>query len=266
MKLKTSKFLFVLLSVTIFFSSCSNQTLTGFVPLSFDKTLGLEASKTISYQFRGAKSLDKKKYKTAYTRLNHILTEILESGKVKHSNAFTWELTIMHDEKTLNAFCLPGGKIYVFTGLIKYLDSEDALAGVLAHEIAHADCRHGTAQIIKNAGLSLLITFIFGVDDGGLVNLGANLLSLGFSRADEAEADKKSVEYLYPTTYDARGAARFFEKLKTDNKDPEVLAFLSTHPDTEERINEIIKHWEKLGSKQGKTFTDEYKKLKKALP
>lgn len=247
-------------------TACGNQTLTKLVPLSFDEMIGDQAAQTIGQQFSNSKPLSATEYTEAYERLDYIKNKILNSGKVKHAKDFNWELTIMHDDSMLNAFCLPGGKMYVFTGLIKYLDSEDALAGVIGHEIAHADCRHGTAQMVKNIGLSLVLKLIFGIEDGGLVGLGANLLSLGFSRADESEADEKSVEYLSATDYDARGAAKFFEKMVKEQKHPAVLAFLSTHPDSEQRVKDINKHWEKLGSKPGETFTNEYKKLKKALP
>jgi predicted Zn-dependent protease len=248
------------------FTACGNQTLTKLIPLSFDELVGDQAEQTIGYQFRNAKPLSVNEYPEAYKQLNHIKNKILNSGKVKHAKDFNWELTILHDDSMLNAFCLPGGKMYVFTGLIKYLDTEDALAGVIGHEIAHADCRHGTAQMVKNFGLSLVLKLIFGIEDGGLVGLGANLLSLGFSRSDESEADEKSVEYLSATDYDARGAAKFFEKMVKEQKNPAVLAFLSTHPDSEQRIKAINKHWEKLGSKPGKTYTKEYKKLKNVLP
>lgn len=250
----------------LFLSSCGNAMITKLVPLSIDKTIGEQAEQTVGMQFGDIEVLDSLKYKKAYAKLNQIKTDILNSDKINYKYDFDWQLTIIKDDKTLNAFCLPGGKIYVFTGLIKYLDSEDALAGVIGHEIAHADCRHGTAQLLKNAGLGLVLQFIFGMDDGGLVNLGANLLSLQFSRADEEEADKKSVEYLYQTNYDPRGAAKFFEKMLLEKKDPKMYELLSTHPDSEKRVAEINAYWQALGSKKGKSYTKEYQQLKKMLP
>lgn len=262
-----SKFnFFTILVVVLLTTSCNNRSLTGILPLSIDKTLGEQASSTITYQFANAKVLDSLKYHQAYLRLYKIKDRILKSGQVKHAKDFNWQLTIMHDDSMLNAFCLPGGKIYVFTGIIKYLETEDALAGVMAHEIAHADCRHGTAQLVKNLGLSLIIKLIFGVDNGGLIDMGANLLSLGFSRADESEADEKSVEYLNQTEYDSRGAAKFFEKMIADKKDAAVFEILSTHPDAANRVKNIHQQWEKMGSKEGQTFKKEYTHLKQLIP
>ena len=67
------------------------------------------------------------------------------------------DLRIIHDDSTLNAFCTPGGYIYIYTGILKFLDSEDEFAGVLGHEIAHADLRHSTRQMTKQYGVQILL-------------------------------------------------------------------------------------------------------------
>ncbi len=210
--------------------------------------------------------LDAAEYTEAYEKLNQIRDKILQSGKLVHRNDFPWELKIIEDDSVLNAFCLPGGYIYIYTGLIKYLNTEDALAGVLGHEMAHADLRHGTNQMLKNYGLSMIIHFIFGADNSVLLGIGQNLLSLSFSRADENEADMKSVELLDGTDYDARGVARFFEQISADEKVPAVIEYVSTHPNPENRIQKINEKWNELGAKTGKSFKKEYLQLKKSLP
>ena len=78
-------------------------------------------------------------------------------GKVDFKDEFDWRLRIIHDDSTLNAFCTPGGYIYIYTGILKFLDSEDEFAGVLAHEIGHADMRHSTRQMTKLFGVQLLL-------------------------------------------------------------------------------------------------------------
>ena len=82
-----------------------------------------------------------------YDQLQRITDEILDSGMVEHRDDFVWALHIIDDDETLNAFAAPGGYIYVYSGLIEYLDSEDDFAGVMGHEIAHADRRHSTEQL-----------------------------------------------------------------------------------------------------------------------
>jgi beta-barrel assembly-enhancing protease len=255
------KYLFIYLLIPILFSSCGNS----WIPLSVDETLGSQSAAQINEGLSGMVILEEADYPEAYQYLNALKDKILASGKVQHASDFKWELKIIEDDSVLNAFCLPGGYIYVYTGLMKYLDSEDALAGVLGHEMAHADLRHGTSQLVKNMGLSLALQLIFGGDASQLVNIGANLISLSFSRGDETEADMQSVEYLYHTELDARGTGVFFDKLQKEGKDPEIVEFLSTHPNPDNRVEEIHKKWQTLGGKTGKRNADAYKRMLSTL-
>lgn len=174
----------------------------------------------------------------AYGHLQRITDEILASGMVEYESDFPWELYIIDDDEVLNAFCAPGGYIYVYTGLIHYLDSEDHFAGVMGHEIAHADRRHSTQQLTKAYGLSVLAGILFGSDPSVIAQVAQGLLALSFSRADEAEADDYSVVYLCETDYAADGAAGFFAKLLEEGVEsgPE---FLSTHPSPDNRVDDI---------------------------
>lgn len=236
------------------------------IPLQLDQTLGEQSKQEIENNPEQFVILEEEAHPEAYRVLRDIRTEILNSGQVTHKNDFPWELKIVQNDSVKNAFCLPGGYIYVFTGLIKFLDSEDALAGVLGHEIAHADMRHSSRQLVKNMGLSLALQLIFGGNESGLVDLGANLLSLSFSRSDEQEADSKSVEYLYPTRFDARGAAWFFQKMENNEQEPSMLEFASTHPNPENRIENIQHKWKEMGSKKPKAKKGNYKILLNDLP
>jgi len=173
-----------------------------------------------------------------YDQLQRITDEILDSGMVEHRDDFVWALHIIDDDETLNAFAAPGGYIYVYSGLIEYLDSEDDFAGVMGHEIAHADRRHSTEQLTKAYGVSVVAGLLFGGDPGVIAQVASGLLSLSFSRADEAEADDFSVIYLCETHYAADGAAGFFQKLLDEGlgSGPE---FLSTHPSPDNRVEDI---------------------------
>jgi predicted Zn-dependent protease len=258
----TSKKLIVLFTGLLFLSACGNS----WIPISVDETLGSQSAAQINGGSMAIEILDETEYPESYEYLNRLKDKILASGKVAHAKDFNWELKIIKDDSVLNAFCLPGGYIYVYTGLMKYLDSEDALAGVLGHEMAHADLRHGSTQMIKNMGLSLGLQLIFGGDASQLVNIGANLVSLSFSRSDEKEADMRSVEYLYETELDARGTGIFFDKLQKEGKDEGMAEFLSTHPNPENRVEEINRKWKELGGKKGKNNKEAYQKMLKTLP
>ncbi len=177
-------------------------------------------------------------YPEAYAHLHRMRDAILASGEVEYDDEFEWEMHLIHDDATLNAFAAPGGYIWVYTGLIRFLDREDDLVGVLGHEIAHADRRHATDQLTKAYGLSVLLGVVFGSDPGLIPELAAGLVGLNFSRADESESDEFSVVYLCDTGYAANGAAGFFEKLMNDTSIA-IPEFLSTHPSSDTRVEEI---------------------------
>lgn len=180
--------------------------------------------------------LDEAQYPEAYNILFTMRDEILASGEVRFADDFAWELYIIEDDETLNAFAAPGGFMYVYTGLIKFLEYEDELAGVVGHEIAHADRRHSTQQLTKAYGLSTLVGLLLGEDAGLVSDIALGLASLSFSRTDETEADAFSVTYLCGTSYAADGAAGFFQKLEGGAEIPE---FLSTHPNSANRVEDI---------------------------
>lgn len=171
----------------------------------------------------------------AYAELERIRDLILQSDDIQYRDEFAWELHLIDDDETLNAFAAPGGYMYVYSGLIRFLDREDDLAGVIGHEIAHADLRHGTEQLTQAYGVSALLAIALGDDPGAIAELAAGLVSLSFSRSDETQADEYSVRYLCDTPYAANGAAEFFRKLEGASGP----AFLSTHPNPDNRVQKI---------------------------
>lgn len=206
--------------------------------------------------------LDPNEYADAYAHLNEIRDTILATGEVTYADDFEWELYIIHDDETLNAFCAPGGYIYVYTGLIKFLEYEDELAGVMGHEIAHADLRHSTDQLTKAYGVGVLIELLLGEDPGLLADVASSLLSLSFSRTDETEADQASVDYLCATDYSADGTAGFFEKLDGF----ELPEFLSTHPSSDTRVDDITEYALDQLCEVGNNPSADYQALIDALP
>lgn len=174
-----------------------------------------------------------------------IFNEILNSPEVKKRNVYKWQLELIQDDNTLNAFATPGGFVYVYTGILKYLDSEAALAGVLAHEIAHAERRHATQNLTSYYGLSMLASLVLGQNPSEIAQIAANLFTgltfLANSRTFEDEADEYSIKYLRSTRFYPGGVKFFFEKMRDDKliatNNSKVATFLSTHPDPIDRIN-----------------------------
>ncbi|MCB0665639.1 MAG: M48 family metalloprotease [Saprospiraceae bacterium] len=182
--------------------------------------------------------LDRNQYGSAYQYVENIVGDILSSGEVTYRDEFAWEVYIIDDPETLNAFAAPGGYIFIYTGILKFLDTKDDFAGVMGHEMAHADRRHSTNQLTKQYGIGLLLSAITGGDPGTLSQVLASLVGLKFSRDHESEADMYSVIYLCETKYAANGAASFFEKLINEGT-ATPPAFLSTHPNPDDRVADI---------------------------
>lgn len=155
------------------------------------------------------------------------------------------------EDDSINAFALPGGPMYVHTGLIKTVDNEAQLAGVLAHELSHVVLRHGTHQATKSQFLQLGAILVTGATSrgGGLssvlaqlgIGLGAGSYLLSFSRGMESEADLLGAYTMAKAGYNPLELARFFEKLEGQggNQNSLVARFLSDHPSPGNRIDAI---------------------------
>jgi predicted Zn-dependent protease len=202
----------------------------------------------------------------AYQYLRNITAKILNSGNVTYKEEFPWQVKIVQDDKVLNAFCTPGGFIYVYTGLIKYLDTEDQLAGVMGHEIAHADKRHTTDNLTKAYGWQLLIDIVVGSNQGAVTEIAKGLANLSYSRKAEKEADDFSVIYLCPTEYQSDGAAGFFEKMQEEGTGGRVPEFISTHPNPENRVQSIRQKAKDENCNTNRAANTQYTAFKKLLP
>ena len=254
--------------MTLFFSSCNkdNGGINIFT-VEDDKQLGLQMQQEIQGNPTDYPLLSESQYVESYQHIRAVRDAILATGEVAFDIEFAWEVHIIRDDSVLNAFCTPGGYIYFYTGLIKFLDNDAEFAGVMGHEMSHAARRHSTQQLTKAYGLQVLLSVVLGQNPGLLAQMAADLAAgvtmLAFSRDDEYEADEYAVRYLYKTTYDARGVAGFFEKLDGSQNPPE---FLSTHPSPENRVEKILETWQELGGKEGQFYEAEYQAFKNSLP
>ncbi len=235
-----------LLLAALLLPACEDYGGVNLFTIEDDMQLGADLHQQILADPATYPILDEDQYAEAYDHLYTIRDEILATGEVDYADTFTWDAYIIDDDEVLNAFAAPGGYIYVYTGLIRYLDYEDHFAGVMGHEIAHAANRHSTQQLTKIYGITTLVTAVLGEDPGLLAEVAEALVSMSFSREDEAEADDYSVYYLCETLWAANGAAGFFEKLEADGS-VDIPEFLSTHPSSESRIEDINALAEELG-------------------
>ncbi|MFN6960878.1 MAG: M48 family metallopeptidase [Rhodocyclaceae bacterium] len=162
---------------------------------------------------------------------------------------YQWEFKVIDDDKTVNAFCLPGGKVAVYTGLLPLTPDDASLAAVIAHEVAHAIARHGGERLSQEMVVAgLTAATVMATRDSSRRDLYAGLLGAGaavgfllpYSRLHEAEADRMGLIYMAKAGYDPRAALGLWQRMaaqsKGKSKPPE---FLSTHPADETRIKEI---------------------------
>jgi beta-barrel assembly-enhancing protease len=176
-----------------------------------------------------------------------IVNTILTSPNIKNRD-FNYTVSIINDDKTVNAFSIPGGPMYVYTGLLKFIDNEATLAGIMAHEITHADERHATERMTEVYGLQIIASIALGQNPGVLTEilagLAGNLAVLKFGRDDETEADAMSFKDLntipgkpwYPA------AIRYFMQKtlsQQGSRGSSLENLFATHPPSQERLEHV---------------------------
>lgn len=160
------------------------------------------------------------------------------------SQQWRWELNLI-TSKELNAFCMPGGKVVFYTGIIDHLRlTDDEVAMIMGHEMAHALREHARARIAKSQGTSTLLSLgsqLLGLGQLGDVaaNIGTQLLTLRFSRDDETDADLVGLELAARAGYNPQAAVSLWQKMAQAGGGAGGPAFLSTHPSGPERIQQL---------------------------
>ena len=178
----------------------------------------------------------------------------INQGKEDPTKNFTWDYILVNNDKVVNAWCMPGGKIAVYTGLLKITKNIDALSIVMGHEIAHAVARHSVERMSHamtiNLGTSVADIFL-----GGAINrtrntvgqnTGMDIFKLGimnpFGRKQETEADYLGLIFASLSGYDIRESVKLWQRMSEKNKGKEPPVFLSTHPSSKKRI-ENLENW-----------------------
>lgn len=155
------------------------------------------------------------------------------------------QFTVIDAPDAVNAFALPGGHIFVYSGLIRAADSEAELAAVLAHEVAHLTSGHPSDRLAAMVGTSTLQQLALGREPGLIAQVGSAIAAQGYmaaySREQEREADSRGLQYLASSGYDPAAMARFFEELASmGERNPNfVAAFLASHPAPGQRAETV---------------------------
>jgi Zn-dependent protease with chaperone function len=213
------------------------------LPVSLDKELGKVAYKAMPKE--GSEITDKQ----VVQPIKAIVEQLAEHAKV---DGMDFELHVI-DSPTVNAYCLPGGTMVVYTGLISAAQSPGQLAAVISHEMAHATLRHGLSRISQTLGLTAAVSLLIG-DTAGILAAAEEFFRTAsinsYSRQQETDADLEGVRMLHAAGIDPSGMPSLFELLKDEHGEiPEALVWISTHPDHASRIEETQKMIQSLPDK-----------------
>ena len=234
------------------------------VPITERRQLSLISEARINAQ--AVQAYEKFKDKSKLISTGSQIREIKEIGK-KMENAvsaffkkenkedptenFDWEYVLVDDEKKVNAWCMPGGKIAVYTGILKITKNTDALSIVMGHEIAHAVARHSLERASQamtiNVGTQVADIFLGGVIDRTRRTVGNNtgldIFKLGitnpFGRKQESEADYLGLIFSSLSGYKIKESVNFWKRMDENKKGKKIPEFLSTHPSSKKRVENL---------------------------
>ncbi len=188
-------------------------------------------------------------------RMENSISEYFDNSNMPDPTiGFEWEYILIDNKKIKNAWCMPGGKIAVYTGILDITKNKNGLAAVMGHEIAHAVAKHSVERasrsVLVNTGTTLIDIFSGGklsqVNKATGINTVSLLSQIGimnpFSRKQESEADYLGLIFSSLSGYDIRETVKIWERMKLANKGKEQPEFMSTHPSSDNRIKNI-KNW-----------------------
>ena len=234
------------------------------VPITERKQLSLIPESTINRQAAQAYAQFKTKAKliTKGSQLNEIkkigkkieksvTAFFTKKGKKDPTSTFGWDYVLVDNDKVVNAWCMPGGKIAVYTGILDVTKNTNGLAAVMGHEIAHAVAKHSVERASRGAILNTSTQLIDIFTGGKLsqVNRATGMNTVGmlsqlgimnpFNRKQESEADYLGMIFSSLSGYDIRETVKIWERMKEFNKGKSQPEFLSTHPSADNRIKKI---------------------------
>ena len=234
------------------------------VPITDRKQLSLIPEAKINQQ--AAAAYEKFKIKAKLIKKGSQLKEVIDIGKKIETAVssffinkgqddptknFGWDYVLVDNDKIVNAWCMPGGKIAVYTGILEATKNTDGLAAVMGHEIAHAVAKHSVERASRatlvNTGTQLIDIFSGGklseVNRTTGINTVGLITQLGllnpFNRKQESEADYLGMIFSSLSGYDIRETVKIWERMKELNKGKELPEFMSTHPSSDNRIKDL---------------------------
>lgn len=250
--------------ILICLAGCATVPLTGrkqmtFIPASQMSAMGVNNYKVfLSKAKLSNDSVKVAMIKRAGSRITAAAEEFMEErGQGSDLKYYKWEYNLIDDDRTINAWAMPGGKIAFYTGILKLATTEDEVAVIMGHEVAHVLAKHGSERmsqmiLVQFGGMALNKLLEKKPEETKKIfmsafGMGAQVgMLLPFSRKHEYEADEIGLNLMYSAGYDPQAAVRFWQKMMKLSKGspPE---FLSTHPASSKRVEKMQENIPKLG-------------------
>jgi predicted Zn-dependent protease len=197
-------------------------------------------------------------------------------ARVSSRQDVTYTFKVIDAPDTVNAFALPGGYMYIYTGLLQICDNEAELAGVMAHEIGHVAAHHHGEMLTRQYGMQLIASWLLGEDPSALAQVAASLIGTGiesrYSRQQEYEADTLGMEFLFRAGYKPDAMLTFMDKMMAEDEKSgrtRPLPIFSSHPPTAERkrtLQHLVNQYPPDMRSGSPVYADRYKaKVKSVL-
>jgi predicted Zn-dependent protease len=235
-----------LLSIAL---ACTTAPITGRKELSLvgDGTMNQLGEQTYAQELAKVKRSNDQ---AANEMVQRVAKRIADAAEANFHPGYQWQATLIDDPKTVNAWCLPGGKIAVYSGILPLTQDEAGLAVVLGHETSHALAHHSAERLSRTQLMQLGQTGILAAVGAGkpeavktvgaALGLGAQLgVELPFSRQQESEADRIGLVLMAKAGYDPARAVDFWKRMTAYSQGKEPPAFLSDHPSSADRVAAI---------------------------
>ena len=214
------------------------------LPPSQEKELGKQLSAEVEQELE---LLDNPEITGWVKRIGN---KIALAGRKDIPKGIQFTFKVVDDDATVNAFAMPGGYIYIYTGLLKRAENESEIAAVMGHEIAHVTRRHIAKRLTAMYGIGALTSIALGNEPGLVAELVANVAANGYllkhSRDAERDSDEFGMRYMVAAGYSPKGYATFFTKLA---QSPSPPAIVSSHPNPRERVQNAQKRIARYSSR-----------------
>ena len=249
------KFMAIFVAVLFLAVSCKTVPITGrkqfnmvpdsqVLPMSFAQYEGFLKENKIS-----TNTAKTKEVKEVGSRISKAVDRYMRAnGMISEADSYRWEFNLI-DDPTVNAWCMPGGKVVFYTGILPICKNEDGIAAVMGHEIAHAFAKHGQERMSQGIAAQLGgVAVALGTSGkpeetqqlwNTIYGIGSQVGMLKYSRVHETEADKLGMVFMIMAGYQAKEAVNVWIRMKEQSTGAQPPEFLSTHPSHDTRIKAL---------------------------